>query len=64
MFIAGVGRVSLPDVDCSADVRLEVWWRRGATAEWMSIFRSEADESWNKGKVESSKSDSRRAEST
>jgi hypothetical protein len=68
-------RSSLPVVDCRAEVRFEVWWGRGdvdvfrvceemlIADDAISILTRGGDVP-KSGKVESSRSDSRRAEST
>ena len=72
MSIAGVGRISLAEVICSAEVRFEVWELRGDAAREdvamsMGVVRvpmfSKGAVSLKSGNEVSSKSDSRRAES-
>lgn len=73
MSIAVVGRASLPEVDWRAEVRFEVWVFRGEAAREdvamsmgvvrLPMFRKGAG-SLKSGKVVSSKSESRRVEST
>ena len=71
--IAVVGRASLAEVDCRADVRFEVWLPRGESAREdvamsmgvvrLAMFRTGGG-SLKSGKEVSSKSESRRVEST
>ena len=68
--MAVVDRASLPEVDCSADVRLDVWVFRGEVARevvamsmGVAMFNIGSGSSKSSGQTVSSKSESRRVES-